>query len=69
MSHHKKPSNTDSDVTTEAELFEKWSSHPSPFVQSVLRDRRERLQRGECLPSKQDLDREVRRARYGDDAV
>lgn len=69
MSQHKQPSNADSGVITEAELFGKWDKHPSPFVQSILQDRRERLERGERLPSKQDLEADVRRARYGDDDV
>lgn len=69
MSQHKQPSDADSDGVNEVELFQKWDKHPSPFVQSILQDRRERLERGERLPSKQDLDAGVRRARYGDDDV
>ena len=53
-------------VTTEEELHEKWKDHPAPFVQSVLKWRREHAARGGEFLTVDEVNREVARRRYGD---
>lgn len=63
------PGVSEQTVTSEAELQDKWGGHPSPFVQSVLKLRREQIKRGVKLLTDEEINREVRRRRYGDRAA
>lgn len=66
MSRRKTDPIVEREVTTEEELQEKWSGHPSPFVQKVLRYRRNRLARGEKFLTVEEINRRVRQARDGE---
>ncbi len=50
-------------VTTEEELQEKWTEHPSEFVQSVLAYRREKVRRGEGFRTVAEINAEIERGR------
>ncbi len=63
------PGVSEQTVTTEADLQDKWGSHPSPFAQSVLKLRRGQIKRDAKLLMDDEINREVRRRRYGDRAA